>query len=154
MLPFVISISELKSAKDIANEIGFTGKFGLMVETPACAISIEDFCKENISFISFGSNDLTQLTLGVDRNNDRLIKMFNEMHPAMQKMFRDVIRTCKRYKVKTSICGELPSNSYDAVDFLIRCGIDSISVNIDALDKVRGWAVKVERKILLDKLRR
>lgn len=151
MLPFVIDVSELKKAKEIVKQIGAETKFGIMIETPAAALTIEDFCKEGVSFISFGSNDLTQLTLGIDRNNEKLIKMFDEMHPAMMRLFKDVIWTCKKNEVRTSICGELPSNSEEAVEFLVQCGIDSVSVNIDAIDKVRGWVARIEKKLLLDK---
>ncbi|MFH1229677.1 MAG: putative PEP-binding protein, partial [Candidatus Aenigmatarchaeota archaeon] len=112
--------------------------------TPACALTIEDFCKEGIAFASFGSNDLTQTTLGVDRDNERLANLFDEMHPAMKFLFKSVIEICKGYDVETSICGELPSNRKDAVDFLVKAGINSLSVNIDAIDKVREWVSEIE----------
>ena len=146
MLPFIINVEELRKARALAKEYGLpdTCKFGLMVETPAAALDIEEFCKEGIDFISFGSNDLTQLTLGLDRNNERLIKLFDEMHPAMRFQFRHVIGACKRYGVTSSICGELPSNREDAVRFLVGAGISSISVNIDAIEKVRGWVAAIE----------
>ena len=143
-IPFTIDVSELRKAKEIAREIGAPDKFGIMVETPACALTIEEYCKEGIVFASFGSNDLTQTTLGIDRNNERLIKLFNEMHPSMQFLFKHVIDTCKKYNVETSICGELPSNRRDAVEFLVKTGIDSLSVNIDAIDKVREWVSEIE----------
>lgn len=143
-LPFIINVSELRKAKEIAKEMGAPNNFGIMVEVPACALTIEEFCKEGIAFASFGSNDLTQTTLGIDRNNERLISIFDEMHPSMQFLFKHVIDVCKKYKVESSICGELPSNREDAVDFLIKAGIDSLSVNLDAIDKVREQASEVE----------
>jgi len=143
-LPFIIDVSELKKAKEIAKEVGVSTKFGIMIETPAAALTIEDFCKEGIIFASFGSNDLTQTTLGIDRNNERLINLFDEMHTSMQFLFKHVIETCKKYNVETSICGELPSNRKDAVEFLVKAGIDSVSVNIDAIDKVRKWVSEIE----------
>ncbi|MEM5782705.1 MAG: putative PEP-binding protein, partial [Candidatus Aenigmatarchaeota archaeon] len=145
-LPFIINVEELRKAKEIAKEIGAPTNFGIMVEVPACALTIEDFCKEGIAFASFGSNDLTQTTLGIDRNNEILIKLFDEMHPAMQFLFKYVIEICKKYKVESSICGELPSNRKDAVVFLVKAGIDSLSVNIDAIDKVREWVSEIESK--------
>ncbi|MBU5575370.1 MAG: phosphoenolpyruvate synthase [Candidatus Aenigmatarchaeota archaeon] len=153
MLPFVISAEEVRKIKKLISELNApeTLKIGVMVETPAAALSIEDICKENIDFISFGSNDLCQLTLGIDRNNDKLISKFNEMHPAMQYQFKHVIDICKKFGVKTSICGEAPSNRYDIVEFLVKSGIDSISVNIDAIEKVRFWVARAERKIELNK---
>jgi pyruvate,water dikinase len=149
MLPFVINVSELKSARRIAEEVGLRINFGIMIETPGAALNIEEFCKEEISFISFGSNDLTQLVLGIDRNNEKLINLFDEMHPSMLKLIKDVIWTCKKHNVKTSICGEAPSNSEEMVEFLINSKIDSISVNIDAIDKVKNWVSKIEKKRLL-----
>jgi len=146
MLPFIIYVEELRKARELAKQYGLpdTCKFGLMVETPAAALDIEEFCKEGIDFISFGSNDLTQLTLGLDRNNERLIKLFDEMHPAMRFQFRHVITACNKYGVTSSICGELPSNREDAVRFLMDAGITSVSVNIDAIEKVRGWVAAAE----------
>lgn len=143
-LPFIINVSELRKAKDIAREIGAPDNFGIMVEVPACALNIEEFCKEGIVFASFGSNDLTQTTLGLDRNNERLINLFDEMHPSMRFQFKQVIDACNKYNVESSICGELPSNRRDAVEFLVKAGISSISVNIDALDKVRQWVSEIE----------
>ncbi|NIO45169.1 MAG: hypothetical protein GTN36_06505 [Candidatus Aenigmarchaeota archaeon] len=144
-LPFIIDVSELRKAKEIAKQVGAPTNFGIMVETPACALTIEEFCKEGIAFASFGSNDLTQTTLGIDRNNENLIKIFNEMHLSMQFLFKHVIEICKKYNVESSICGELPSNRKDAVEFLVKTGIDSLSVNIDAIDKVREWVAEIEK---------
>ena len=148
MLPFVYDVSELRRAKEIAKEVGLPEdvSFGIMIEVASAALTIEEFCKEGIDFISFGSNDLTQTTLGIDRNNERLIKLFDEMHPGMKFLFKHVIGICKKYNVETSICGELPSNRKDAVEFLIKTGIDSVSVNIDAIDKVREWVSEIEKK--------
>jgi len=149
MLPFVINVEELKKAKVIAKETGLpkAAKIGVMVETPAAALDIERFCKEGIAFVSFGSNDLSQLTLGVDRNNAKLASLFTEKHPAVLKMFKEVIKTCKKYGVETSICGEAPSNYPEIVDYLVKCGIDSLSVNIDAIAKVRKQVAEIERGI-------
>ena len=147
MLPFVINTSEVKRAKELAKQSGLpeSVKFGVMVETPAAALSIEDICREGIDFISFGSNDLSQLVLGVDRNNEKLSKLFNEMHPAMLKLFEMVIKTCKKYNVETSICGEAGSNP-EMVKKLLEFGIDSISCNIDALDKIRHVVAEFEQR--------
>ncbi len=155
MLPFVISVDELRKAKQIAKEFGMPDsfKFGIMCETPACALTMEEFCREGIDFVSFGSNDLTQTTLAVDRNNESLAKIFNSFHPAVMRLFKEVIRTCKKYGVETSICGEEGSNPKMA-EILIGYGIDSISANIDAVDKIRQTAAIVERKLILDGIRK
>lgn len=143
-LPFIIKVDELIKAKEIAREMNAPDNFGIMVEVPACALTIEDFCKEGIAFASFGSNDLTQTTLGLDRDNEKIMKLFDEMHPAMQFLFKYVIEICNKYNVESSICGELPSNRKDAVEFLVRSGIRSLSVNLDALEKVREWVSETE----------
>jgi pyruvate,water dikinase len=149
MLPFVINVQEVKKSKEIAKEVGLpkAARIGIMVETPAAAFDIEAFCKEGIAFVSFGSNDLSQLTLGVDRNNAKLASLFTEKHPAVLKMFKEVIQICKKYGVETSICGEAPSNYPDIVEYLVKCGIDSLSVNIDAIAKVRKQVAKIERDV-------
>jgi pyruvate,water dikinase len=156
MLPFVINVEEFSKAKEISREVGLPGtcKLGIMIETPAAAMIIEDFCKAGIDFISFGSNDLSQLTLGVDRNNAKLAVLFTETHKAVKKMMKYVIKVCKRHNVESSICGEAPSNIPEFVEFLVRTGIDSISVEIDAINKVRREVFEFERRMLLELARK
>ncbi|MEM7825675.1 MAG: putative PEP-binding protein, partial [Candidatus Aenigmatarchaeota archaeon] len=156
MLPFIISVDEFRRAKKIALEVKLprSCKLGIMVETPSCALTIEDFCKEGISFASIGSNDLTMLTLGVDRNNARISNLYSEMHPAVLKIIEETIKTCNRYYVESSICGEAPSNIPEMVEFLVERGITSISVNIDAIRKVRGIVAKTEKRLLENLKRR
>ncbi len=155
MLPFVISVEELRKAKKIAKQANLpkTVKMGIMVETPAATLTIEEFCEEGIDFISFGTNDLTQLTLGVDRNNERLAELFNPFHRAVLKQLNYVIEVCKEYGVETSICGEAGSNPRMA-EILVEMGISSISANIDALDEIRRAVARKEREILLDAARK
>jgi len=156
MLPFVISVDEVRKTREIAEEVALPDrcKVGIMIETPAAAMIIEDFCKEGIDFISFGTNDLSQLVLGVDRNNAKIAGLFTETHAAVRKLVKYVIKVCKSYNVESSICGEAPSNIPEFVEFLVKCGIDSISVNIDAIDKVRVQVIMVERKLLLEAMRK
>ncbi|MFH1276450.1 MAG: PEP/pyruvate-binding domain-containing protein [Candidatus Woesearchaeota archaeon] len=156
MIPFVIRTEELVEAKEIMREFGLEPckniDFGVMVETPASCWIIEDLCKEGISFVSFGTNDLTQLTLGIDRNNQRIQKLFDEMHPAVLGELAKVIKVCRKYKVKTSICGQAGSRP-EMAEFLVHQGIDSISANADAVDQIRRTVARTERKLLLDKER-
>lgn len=154
MIPFIISVEELKKAKQIAKEFGMPDsfKFGIMCETPACALTMENFCKEGIDFVSFGSNDLTQTTLAVDRNNENLAKIFDSFHPAVLRLFREVIATCKKYGVESSICGEEGSDPKMA-EILVGYGIDSLSANIDAVDKIRQTVAIAERRMILEKVR-
>lgn len=157
MLPFVISVDEVRKAKDIMREIGLEPlediEFGIMVETPASVFLIEDFCKEGISFISFGTNDLTQTILGVDRGNERIQNLYNEMHPAMLKAIKHCIMICKKYNVQTSICGQAGSNE-NMAELLVKYGIDSISVNLDSVNKIRNIVSLTEKKLLLNVARK
>ena len=157
ILPFVIHPDELLHAKELAQESGLVPHrdvdFGIMVETPAAALRIEDFIEHGIDFISFGTNDLTQLTLGVDRNNALVQKHFDEMHPAVIDLISYVITTAREAGVETSICGQ--AGSYPSmVRRLVRLGIDSISANIDAVQKIREVVYREERRLMLEAARR
>ncbi len=154
MIPFVIRVDEVRAAKELMRKVGLESvkdiQFGIMVETPAVCWIMEDICKEGLSFVSFGTNDLTQLTLGVDRNNQKIAKHFDEMHPAVLGEVAKVIAVCKKYKVKTSICGQAGSR-HEMAEFLVHQGIDSISANTDAVQEIRKIVARVERKVLLEK---
>ena len=156
MLPLVTRVDEVKKAKEIALEEGIPLDkidFGIMVETPACALIIEDIIKEcGITFISFGTNDLTQYTLAVDRNNENVAYLYSEKHPAVLKLIEHVINVCKKYGVKTSICGQAGSDPKFA-EILVRMGIDSISANPYAVQRVRETVARIEKKIILEKIR-
>ena len=136
MIPFVIRADELRKAKEIFRSIGVEPvkdvDFGVMIETPASIWIIEDICKEGVSFVSFGTNDLTQLTLGIDRDNEKIAHLFDEMHPAVLGEMLGVVNTCKKYDVKTSLCGQSGSRP-EMAEFLVQIGIDSIAVNRDAI---------------------
>jgi pyruvate,water dikinase len=158
MLPFVISWEEVYRAKEIIKSEGLIPgkdiKFGIMVETPAAALTIEDIIKNaGIDFVSFGTNDLTQLTLGVDRNNEMVQKLMDEGHPAVVKLISRVIKICRKYGVYTSLCGQAGSRP-DYAELLVKLGIDSISVNVDAIELVRETVTRMEKKLLLDKIRK
>jgi pyruvate,water dikinase len=145
MLPFIISIDEFRKAKEIAKEIlPATAKLGIMVETAAAATIIEDFCKEGIEFASIGSNDLTQSVLCVDRNNARIAGLYSEFHPAVLKLIENMIKTCNRYNIESSICGESGSDP-EMAKTLVNYGIRSVSCNMDAIDKIRKIVHETER---------
>lgn len=153
MIPFVIRTREVRKAKELLRSVGMEPsqdiKFGVMIETPASCWIIEDICREGIDFVSFGTNDLTQLTLGIDRNNERIQKLYDEMHAAVLGQMAMVIGTCKKYNVETSICGQAGSR-LEMVKFLVRQGIDSISANPDAVQQIREIVARTERALLLE----
>lgn len=156
MLPFVQHPEEVRQAKEIARQVGLEPnrktKFGVMVETPAAVWCIDELIKEGIDFISFGTNDLTQLTLGLDRNNEKIQKWFTEKHPAIQREIKYVIKKCRKAKVTTSICGQAASDA-DMARKMVRLGIDSLSANIDAVESIRSVVLDEEKKIILERKR-
>ncbi|MBI4167422.1 MAG: phosphoenolpyruvate synthase, partial [Candidatus Aenigmarchaeota archaeon] len=151
MIPFIAYVEELIKTKQLAQQLSLpsTVKIGIMVEVPSAALTIDDFCKAGIDFISFGSNDLTQLVLGVDRNNEKISSLYRENTPAILKLIKYVIGRCKNFSVETSICGEAPSRDNGFVEKLIESGIDSISVELDALNRVKEAVARKEREIIL-----
>jgi pyruvate,water dikinase len=138
MIPFVISVQEVKAAMEIAKEAGIPPemRIGIMVETPASVMIIKDMCKLGINFASFGTNDLVQLILGIDRNNEKLAKSYNPFHPAVLDSLKKVIEVCNEFGIESSICGESGS-SPEMARILVNFGIKSISCNIDAVDTIR-----------------
>jgi pyruvate, water dikinase len=157
MLPLVQHSDELKQAKKIAREAGLkpqkTIEFGIMVETPAAAMTIEDFIAEGLDFVSFGTNDLTQYTLAIDRNNENVADLYTESHPAVLKLIERVIIECNKAGVKTSICGQAGSIP-TIVEKLVELGISSVSANTDAVATVREVVARVEKKIVLKAARK
>lgn len=148
LLPQVIFVEEVKKVKEILNEVSFrNAKLGVMIETPSSVQIIKELCEEGIKFISFGTNDLTQYILAIDRGNEEVQNLYNEMHPSVLRQIEYVIRVCKRYGVETSICGQAGSKK-EMVKFLIERGIDSISVNADVAREIAEYAAQVEKEVL------
>ncbi|RLG20026.1 phosphoenolpyruvate synthase [Candidatus Micrarchaeota archaeon] len=158
MLPFVRRIGELRAIKEMLHEVGIyrTRDFQLwiMVEVPSTVIQIDQFCKEGIDGVSIGSNDLTQLTLGIDRDNESLAQDFDERNEAVLRSIRHVITVGKRHGVTVSICGQAPSVYPDFTRRLVEYGITSVSVNPDAVDRTRKLISSAEKKVMLNRLER
>ncbi len=156
MLPLVQHPRELKKAKELMVECGIDLEkvdVGIMVEIPAAALIIDEFIKEGIDFVSFGTNDLTQYTLAVDRNNELVAPLYNELHPAVMKLIEYVIGECNKAGVVTSICGQAGSRP-DVAKKLVAMGITSISANIDAVETVREMVARTEHGLILDAARK
>ena len=144
LLPQIISVEEVKKVKEIVKEINFNNvKIGIMIETPASVQIIRELIEEGIGFISFGTNDLTQYTLAIDRGNEQVQDIYDEMNPAVLNQLGYVIRICKRNNVETSICGQSGSKK-PMVKFLFEKGIDSISVNPDAAKEISDYLAELE----------
>ncbi len=137
MIPFCRTLKEADAVLAILAQNGLKrGKEGLevymMAEIPSNVILADAFAKRFDGF-SIGSNDLTQLVLGVDRDSEELAPLFNESDPAVKKMIEDLIRAAHRKKRKVGICGQAPSDYPDFAAFLVKAGIDSISLNPDSI---------------------
>ncbi|WP_323173609.1 phosphoenolpyruvate synthase [Natrialba sp. PRR66] len=155
MLPLVNDVEDASRAKGLLKEAGIDPDkrtWGVMIETPAAALSAEKLAEIGIDFASFGTNDLTQYTLAVDRNNERVADRFDELHPSVLRLIGDAIETYRRHGIDTSICGQAGSKP-DMVQFLVNEGINSISANIDAVRDVQHEVKRVEQKLLLESRR-
>ncbi|WIV65961.1 phosphoenolpyruvate synthase [Natrialbaceae archaeon AArc-T1-2] len=155
MFPLVNDAEDVYRAKELLKESGIDPakrSWGVMIETPAAALGVEEMAEAGIDFASFGTNDLTQYTLAVDRNNENVADRFDELHPAVLALIGDVIETCREHDVDTSICGQAGSKP-EMVRFLVNEGVSSISANIDAVRDVQHEVKRVEQKLLLDSVR-
>ena len=157
MLPMIRTLWEARKALDIMKEEGLERnkdfKVWFMAETPSIAIMADEFSKMVDGF-SIGSNDMTQGILMIDRDSERLGQMgyFDERDPAVKRILAHLIKTAHENGCTVSICGEGPSNLPDFAEFLVRAGIDSLSVNNDAVITVRKNIASVEQKIILERL--
>lgn len=156
MIPFVRTVDEFAEVKNLTEKSGLLKdkefKFWIMVEVPSAYFLIEKYCQMGIDGISIGSNDLTQLILGLDRDNQVLAELFDERNEAVQECIRHVIEVCRRYGVTTSICGQAPSVYPEISEKLVQYGINSISVTPDMIDSTRRLVASVEEKLLLKEL--
>ncbi|MFT3822263.1 MAG: phosphoenolpyruvate synthase [Chitinophagaceae bacterium] len=151
MIPFCRTVNELVEVKKIMKKGGLErGKKGLqlylMAEVPSNIIMAEDFAR-HIDGFSIGSNDLTQLTLGLDRDSAVVAHLYDERNPAVKRMIKMLIDTAKSVNVKVGICGQGPSDHPDFAQFLVEAGIDSISVTPDSIIKTIRSIHEVETKL-------
>ena len=157
MLPVVRTLWEAKAVLEIMRQEGLERskdfKVWFMAETPSIAILADEFSKLADGF-SIGSNDMTQGILMIDRDSERLGQMgyFDERDPAVERIIAHLIRVAHENGATVSICGEGPSNLPDFAEFLVRVGIDSISVNNDAVVATRKLVASIEQKIVLESL--
>ena len=156
MIPFVRRVGELRAIKDIMHEVGLYRtrdfKLWIMVEVPSTVILIDQFCQEGIDGVSIGTNDLTQLTLGIDRDNATLASGFDERNEAVLRSLQRVIITCNKFKVTSSLCGQAPSVYPEFAEKLVEFGITSMSVNPDAVERTRKIVASAEQKIIIQRL--
>lgn len=152
MLPFVRTTEEVKKCIKLIESEGLTRssdfKIWLMAEVPALAMIPEEFAKLDIDGASIGSNDLTQLTLGVDRDSQILGKMgyFDEKNSAVMHAIKNIILGFHKQGKTVSLCGQAPSEYPEFADFLVAEGIDSISVNPDVVENTKRLVAEAEKR--------
>ncbi|MEM3568865.1 MAG: phosphoenolpyruvate synthase [Candidatus Jordarchaeales archaeon] len=157
MVPFVSTVEVFREVKRIMKEEGLDRekdpdfKLWIMVEVPSSVFLIDKFCEEGIDGVSFGTNDLTMLVLGVDRNDAAVQELYDERNLAVLRAIAYTIKICEKYGVTTSICGQAPSVYPDYLEFLVRMGATSISVNPDAVKRTREMVARIEQKIMMEK---
>ena len=154
MLPFVRTARELARCRELIAESGLLARRGfelwVMAEVPSVLFNLERYAELGVAGISIGSNDLTQLLLGADRDSELLAETFDERDPAVASYLRQLIPAARELGLQTSICGQAPSVHPEYADLLVRAGIDAISVNMDVVDRTRRLVAAAERRVVLD----
>jgi pyruvate,water dikinase len=146
MVPFCRTVDEGKKVVQIIRENGVQGKIYVMCEIPANVILAEKFL-EIFDGFSIGSNDLTQLTLGLDRDNGQLAAIGNEKNEAVKELIEEAIKVCQNNNKYIGICGQGPSDFPDFAQFLVELGIESISLNPDSVIKTKIAIAETEKKL-------
>ena len=158
MLPFVRTAAELQRCRSLVAESGLLDRprfeLWIMAEVPSVLFNLERYAALGITGISIGSNDLTQLILGADRDSELLASTFDERDPAVVDYLGQLIPRARELGLRTSICGQAPSVHREYAELLVRLGIESISVSVDAVERTRRLIAAAEQRLLLDDARR
>jgi pyruvate,water dikinase len=157
MIPFVRTGSELRTCKTLIDASGLSAQrdfqLWIMAEVPSVVYWLDEYAALGVRGVSIGSNDLTQLVLGIDRDSEALAPLFDERDRAVTETIRAIIERCHRLGLHVSICGQAPSVYPEYADMLVRFGIDSISVNPDAVERTRYNIAAAEQRLLLEAAR-
>ena len=151
MIPFVRVPWELIRIKEIISDYGLFNLHGfklwMMVEVPAAAIMLKEFIDIGIDGVSIGTNDLTMMILGVDRDSSQVAHIYDERSAAVVSMLDHIVETCKTAGITCSICGQAASDFPDLVERLVQKGITSVSINPDAASRTRALIYSIEKKL-------
>ena len=158
MIPFVRTLWEFKRCKQIIDSTPLSSDWEMelwvMAEVPSIVTWLEDYVRLGITGVSIGSNDLTQLVLGVDRDSEICAPLYDERDKAVMEAIHQIIQTSQRMGITCSICGQAPSNYPDYAEKLVRWGITSVSVNPDVIDHTRRNIAAAEQRMLLEMARK
>jgi pyruvate,water dikinase len=156
MIPFIRTVEQLQDIKHIMAKNGLPRrsnfKLYMMAEIPNNVFMLDEFLDVGIDGVSIGSNDLTMLVLGTDRDNEKVSEVYDERNPGVQKALEIIVRTCKRRGVDCSICGQAPSNYPEMTKDLVSWGATSVSVSPDMLNKTRMIVYNAEQMLKKQKV--
>jgi pyruvate, water dikinase len=157
MVPFVRTPRELVACRAQFEAAGLLARPGfelwVMAEVPSVLFHLSRYAELGVAGISIGSNDLTQLMLGADRDSELVAEVFDERDLAVTEYIAELLGRARELGLQTSICGQAPSVHPEYAELLVRAGIDAISVNMDAVDRARRLIAAAERRLLLDAAR-
>lgn len=151
MIPFVRSTKEFIEVRQMIHNSGLrrssTFKLWMMAEIPENVIMIEDYIQAGVDGFSIGTNDLTMLMLGTDRDNEHVASEYDERHPAVQWALERLVRKCREHGVTISVCGQGPSTYHELAENLVKWGVTSLSVSPDVIELTREIVAEAEKKI-------
>jgi len=153
----VFPICEMRACRKLIDASGLADdghmQLWVMAEVPSVVTWLPEYAAMGVTGVSIGSNDLTQLVLGVDRDSEILAGLYDERDKAVLATIKAIIDECKRLRITSSICGQAPSVHPEYAEQLVRWGIDSVSVNPDVVDRTRHNIAAAEQRILLEAAR-
>jgi pyruvate, water dikinase len=154
MLPFVRTPAELTACIEAIERSGLSRRRGfelwVMAEVPSVLFHLERYADQGIAGISIGSNDLTQLLLGADRDSELVAEVFDERDGAVVAYLEQLVARARSLGLRTSICGQAPSVHPEYAELLVRAGIDAVSVTPDAVERTRRLVASAEQRLLLE----
>ncbi len=155
MIPFVRNVKEMQEVKKLVVAAGLSRnasfKLWMMVEIPVNVILLDSFIDVGIDGISVGTNDLTMLMLGTDRDNETVAADYDERNPAILWALEHIIKTAHKRGITVSVCGQAPSSHPDFAEFLCKTGVTSVSVTPDVIDKTRDVFYETEKRLISKK---